>query len=375
MKEKAAIVICFTFIMVNFFIFLHHGSLPYAHIMKMYNEFCDVNNPTNCKLLHEEVPKEISFQRPYVYSRRADLRIIVLTWNRPEHLKRLLNTIDDLEMDGDKLAVEIWVDRLKNESVDKRTLVVARNFALTNNHTTLHIHSRHVGLYVQWIATYSSAHLKDGEEEIVLFLEDDLVISRFGYRWLKTVHKHFKDVPYFMGTSLRFFDPNIHSLKKVIPRNHTVFMHQVFSTHAFSPKLKVWKDFQGWFVNHYGKKYFKPYVPGIIATNWYKQFEKKGTTHTMWSMWMLYYIYIEQLFSVYVNPTIFRRTMNVGLSNVKKPCFCNEGQAKGLHFYEDKEDNCLLVDKWSDSYVAFPAEVLTIDWYGFYVKLGSQEIS
>lgn len=370
MKEKAATAICFTFVLINFFIFLYHGSLPYVRLMKMYNEFCDVNNATNCKLLHEETPKGISFRRPYSYSRRVDLRLIVLTWNRSEHLKRLLDAIKNIEMDGDEMAVDIWVDRLKNGSVDKKTLLVARNFAITNNHTTIHIHPDHAGLYVQWIATYSSAHLKD-KDEIVLFVEDDLVISKFGYRWLKAVHKHFKDVPHFLGTSLRFLDPNVHSLKKAIPRNHSVFMHRVFSTHAFSPKLKVWKDFQGWFVRHYERKSFKPYVPGIIATKWYKKFEKEGRTHTMWSMWMLYFTYVEQLFAVYANPAVFQRSMHVQRSKDKMSCLCSNGQAKGLHFDTDASDPCRLVDKWSDEYVAFPAKVLTIDWNGLYVRLSN----
>lgn len=378
MKEKAAAAVCFTFVLINFFIFLHHGSHPYVRIMKMYNKFCDVNNPTNCKSLHEETPEEISFRQPYAYSRRVDLRLIVLTWNRSERLKRLLDAIKNIEMDGDEMAVEIWVDRLKNGSVDKKTLLAARNFALTNNHTTIHVHPGHAGLYVQWIATYSSAHLKDEEKEIVLILEDDLVISKFGYKWLKAVHEHFKDVPHYLGTSLRFLDVDVHSLKKAIPRNHSVFMHRVFSTHAFSPKLKVWRDFQGWFVDHHERKSFKPYVPGIISTDWYKQFEKQGRTHTMWSMWFLYYTYVEQLFAVYANPAVLQRTMPVLQRTMpvqrpkdKVPCFCTNGQAKGLHFEADSEDLCRLVDKWSDEYVAFPENVLTIDWNGLYIKLSS----
>ena len=46
----------------------------------------------------------------------------------------------------------------------------------------MHVQSRHVGIYGQWIDTWRPPL---DSNELVLLLEDDITPSRFAYRWLK----------------------------------------------------------------------------------------------------------------------------------------------------------------------------------------------
>jgi len=66
--------------------------------------------------------------RPCQYTDQLDLRVIVITFNRPDSLSKLLRSLDTLVLDGDRAALEIWIDRHRKNGVDQRTLEVASAF-------------------------------------------------------------------------------------------------------------------------------------------------------------------------------------------------------------------------------------------------------
>ncbi|ESN99024.1 hypothetical protein HELRODRAFT_162503 [Helobdella robusta] len=334
-----------------------------------------------------------SYEDPFEYDDEPDFRVIVLTYKRFESLKLLLSTLQDLEMDGDSLHVDIWIDRdEKKNTVDNKTLQVSKSFASSNNYTSVHVQEKHAGLYKQWLLTYKPKR----DDEIVLFVEDDQELSKYGYRWLKAVHAKYSFYEDYLGCTLRLLSP-VHPMKIKLAGNESVFMHRVFSTHAFSPKPAKWRQFQNWFASHWKRNGFKPYVPGIRPTSWYKSFEKKNTTHHMWSMWMLYFSYVEQLFTVYSNPDIFVIKASTNFSyttpshvnksvklnatsknlQIKKKhkCLNNDRQEKGLHFSASKQNNklknaqdvkrnCILLDFWDEKFVLFSNNITKIDWDG-----------
>jgi hypothetical protein len=48
---------------------------------------------------------------PYVHKNEVKLRIIVIAYNRKDSLLRCLNSIIDLDTEGDKVALDIFLDR------------------------------------------------------------------------------------------------------------------------------------------------------------------------------------------------------------------------------------------------------------------------
>ena len=96
-----------------------------------------------------------SARQPCSYNDTVDLRIIVLTYNRPKSLSRLFVSLNSLELDNHSAAVEIWIDRnCKTNKVDEETVKVASQFRWRGGPTRVHVHPTHVGIYGQWINTW-----------------------------------------------------------------------------------------------------------------------------------------------------------------------------------------------------------------------------
>ena len=116
---------------------------------------------------------------------------------------------------------------------------------------------------------------------------------------------------------------------------------------------------QDWFHQHKPPvaPHFHPYVPGTLATKWYMGFEKSGTQGGMWEMWLVYYMHIEQLYSIYGNLNVY--------TGGKENCLCINRREKGLHNPGKGDENlCRLMTVWKDEYVVFPKNTVRLDWDG-----------
>lgn len=297
-------------------------------------------------------------RKPYVYDDEVDFRIIVITYNRDESLMKLLRTIDELELDGDTAALEIWIDVNKAGGFHNKTVSAAKSFKWKKGPTRVHIQTSHAGIYGQWIDTWRPRD--PTSKERVLILEDDISISKYAYRWIKAVHGSYGSHPDFAGSSLTSDEQKSHDGKYRVlyrPKNETVFMYKCLGTWGFSPRTSMWADFQDWYHEHIVKKDFHPYVPNIAPTQWYKGFEASGNADSMWEQWFVYYAYKEKLFTVYNN-----------LKNVNgddKSCLCINRREVGLHVNsKGREDYCSLLDRWKDDFVSFPKRIAKLDWSG-----------
>jgi len=76
---------------------------------------------------------------PCTYPDDVDFRIIVLTLNRAQSLSLLLRSLDTVILDGDRGAMEIWIDRDKQNNVDQQTLKVATEFSWKVGPTRTHL--------------------------------------------------------------------------------------------------------------------------------------------------------------------------------------------------------------------------------------------
>src|SRR6218665_2596078 len=264
---------------------------------------------------NETLDMQCSTGTPCVYEDVVDFRIIVITYNRAQSLMKLLKTIDEVELDGDKAALEIWIDRNKNGQVHNETVEAARSFKWRHGPTRVHIQNAHAGIYGQWIDTWRPRD--PDSKELSLILEDDISISKYSYRWIKAVHRFYNSRNDFAGTTLtsdeqKSHDGSFNTLK--VPQNETVFMYKCIGTWGFTPNPSVWKDFQDWYHVHITKPDFHPYVPGSVTTQWYKSFEGGGTADSMWEQWFIYYAYSQKLFTIYNNLKVYNSDASSCLS-------------------------------------------------------------
>lgn len=153
--------------------------------------------------------------KPCEYKDEVDLRIIVLTYQRPESLERCLDSVLDLQTLGDRVSVEIWIDRSKEGTFDRKTVSIADDFKiewvkqLSKGRACIHLQNKHAFIHKQWTNTWRP---KINTKELALILEDDIAVSPFAYQWLKRVHSHFANSSHIAGYTLqsedtRFFAP------------------------------------------------------------------------------------------------------------------------------------------------------------------------
>jgi len=80
----------------------------------------------------------------------------------------------------------------------------------------------------------------------------------------------------------------------------------------------------------------------------------------MWTMWFIYYMHINQLYSVYSNLGIYTGKLNTSLS-------VNRMEA-GLHYPRKGNVNInRLLSFWKEEFVVFPAKPVKLEWDGTYV--------
>ena len=195
-----------------------------------------------------DIPPTCEPEMPCRYSDKVDLRIIVMTFNRAKSLQALLQTLDFLELDSQSASMEIWIDRnVTTGNASLETVKVASDFVWSRGPTRVHIQMRPAGLYNQWINTWRPPN--ESDDELGLFLEDDLSISKYSYRWLRAVFRAFGNRTDFVGASLVGYQLEYLATKRRTrklegPKNHTVFMYKCFGWWGFSPKPRHWIRFQ-----------------------------------------------------------------------------------------------------------------------------------
>lgn len=73
-----------------------------------------------------------------------DLRIIVLVYNRPYSLERLLISLNEAEYFADKIILEVWIDRSKEGgTIDEGTYYTARKFKFNHGEYRVSVIHRH----------------------------------------------------------------------------------------------------------------------------------------------------------------------------------------------------------------------------------------
>jgi len=98
----------------------------------------------------------------------------------------------------------------------------------------------------QWIDTWRPRD--DSDVELGLILEDDISVSAYAYRWLRAVHRAYRNRSDFVGTTLNSDQMSILSDSPkgplAAPNKDTVLMYKCLGTWGFSPRPLHWRRFQ-----------------------------------------------------------------------------------------------------------------------------------
>lgn len=284
-------------------------------------------------------------------SKHPDLRIIVVVYNRPQSLERLLNSLNEADYFKHKVFLEVWIDRSKKDgSIHNATYYAASKFKFLHGEYMVHNHTKHVGIYGQWIGTWNPA---PDSNEIAVILEDDLSVSRHFYRWLINVHRKYDDRMDLAGYALQGRSMkhggaagNLRGTDKDV-----CFMYPILGTWGYSPHRKNWLRFVEWYRNVSRDQTFQPLVPGILPSQWWTIFQKQGKTEGMWSMWHIYYAWNNKLWTLYPNLADSR-----GLTISWKEA--------GLHYKKGETSADPILQEWKPVYEDLPREPAKLDVNG-----------
>jgi hypothetical protein len=273
-------------------------------------------------------------------------------------------------MDGDSLAVEIFIDVDRNGRLHLPTYRTATAFAseFTDGQVCVHVQNVHAFIANQWIYSYRP---REGTKEISLIVEDDVDISAYAYRWLKSVNQTFATRDEVYSYSLQMENVHTQSIdakhrhQVLAPPSENIFLHVVFGTWGFSPKPNFWRKFQDWYSKARQNDAIKPYMENFKASTWYRNFEKRGTQESMaHEMWIIYYVlnHRRKMYCLYSNLVPMTGREDVLLSTHRAE--------QGLHFQGGASVNKtnLLLNSWDSKYVQFQPHPYAVDSFGNEVK-------
>ena len=280
----------------------------------------------------------------------VDFRIIVITYNKTVSVMKCLNALQDLELDGDKAVIDVFLDRGNDGDIHQPTLKSVTKLKWGKGPVNVHQQKEHVGNAGQWIDTWQP---RPDSKEIAVILEDNVDLSKYGYRWLKAVHRKYGGLPYVGGISLH--EGSIPGMDQL--PNSLVFLHAILGTHGFAPVAEHWHDFRLWYHKRRMNPYFHPYVDANpVSTNWFKNSELNKSLESMWSQWYIRFAYDNDLFTVY--PNIQRHFQVLQQDAVPSNTYlAYHRQEAELHYASERPSSeQTLISKWHKHFVDFPNE-------------------
>ncbi|XP_052256493.1 uncharacterized protein LOC127861846 isoform X7 [Dreissena polymorpha] len=290
----------------------------------------------------------------------VDLRIIVITYNRPNSTLRLLDSISKAHFEGDSILLEVWIDKSRNGNVSHETLATLGNFRFSSGECHIHVHKEHVGITGQWLHTWNPPR---ETPELAVIFEDDLTVSPYFYKYLKLVDRKYGHSPNVSGYSLQGKSIRHSSLVSdcclEVDTKYPVFLYPTLGTSGFAPNRLPWIKFQDWLAEVKKNNQSVPFVPKHKATRWYKSFIATNKADSMWEMEYLYYTWKNQQYTVYPNFQDHR-----GLTfNWYEDGLHSTGKGRGK-----TEEQRNLVLEWTLDDQSLPSEPAYVDNRGVVIK-------
>lgn len=284
---------------------------------------------------------------------QALLHLIVLTQDRPHSLERLLNSLATARYQGQVVDLSIHQDRRPDNTLCKETRAVSEQFRWTRGRKVIKVADSHQGIIKAWISAWQPRH----PDELVLFLEDDLEVSKFFAVWLMAAHQRFRDSPDVCGISLmrphlRASDPLGEGLLETsVPPNTRILQYRLFGTWGYSPSSMAWQDFRMFYTEKSRDTSYSPAVKGIKPSQFYERLRQLHSHHKMWSMWHIRFMHERKCFCVY--PWFDSRETLV-----------RSWRESGLHNEDTYGPDSPLLQAWSSKFVQWPTQILTLDYSG-----------
>lgn len=174
--------------------------------------------------------------------------IVAVGYNRPDGMKRLLDSIGRAHYDFDDITLVISIDESdKSDAVEN----VANNFYWQHGKKEIRRFPTRQGLR-KHIVSCGDLSEKYGA---VIILEDDLIVSHDFYSYVCRAHQIYSNDPRICGISLYTYKSNVFNHFSFEPEQtrNDVFLGDMVVTWGQSWTFEQWNKFKKWYFDHEGK--------------------------------------------------------------------------------------------------------------------------
>lgn len=187
--------------------------------------------------------------------------IVVVAYNRPRSLKRLLDSIESAQYDTDDVLLIISIDKGDNEDV----LAVANQFHWTHGLKEVRYQQNNLKLR-KHILKCGDLALEYGN---VIVLEDDLFVSPCFYHYACQALAFAADDPRIGGISLyaHAYNVNVFEPFTPLPDGADNWYFQFASSWGQAWSAQQWTGFRQWYMENEGKDLAGDDIPATV-TNW-----------------------------------------------------------------------------------------------------------
>lgn len=206
-----------------------------------------------------------------------NIAIIVIAYNRPVSLKRVLSSLNNAIYNEDE-NIKLIISIDKGDSIENSEVVrIAENFHWRYGEKIVIQHKENLGLRNHVL---KSGDLTEIYENVVI-LEDDLYVSRYFYDYLKKSLEYYKNQSEIAGISLYSHQFNESASLPFMPikDDYDVFFMQIPSSWGQLFTRKQWKEFRNWYeLNKTKPLLVSEGVPKNVVdwpdSSWKKYFQK-----------------------------------------------------------------------------------------------------
>ena len=224
------------------------------------------------------------------------LSIVVLAYNRPESLKRLLASLRNVDYGMQRIDLRVNLDIDLDNMYDLECLKVLYSYNWNQGTYLIHRHTEHQGTLNQWLGAWEP---KASSQERTLILEDSMIVSEQFFAALEREWNANNDD--ISGISLEpsfvTYHKNRHTPDYIF-RYSNRLVSQFKISRAFIPNQRYWREFLDWKRDANFSVELLKHAPAYqhrfhgYYTNWY-QYE--------FSVWFSYFSeFVHPLSTVYL---------------------------------------------------------------------------
>lgn len=255
--------------------------------------------------------------------------IVIVAFNRPESLKRLLSSIQNGQYPYDEIDMVISID-YQNSEAREEVVAIADKFTWNYGNKLVINHQENLGLR-KHVVLCGDLTLKYGS---IILLEDDLAVSEQFYSYAKDALQFYNEDERVGGVSLYNHRRNPFNRFhfETIPEDSDTYFLQFASSWGQAWTFKQWKGFKDWYQS-----------ANIVKDDPIPENVKRWP-ESSWLKFFIKYLVVKNKYFVYPNKSFTTNFSDSGTHNKSKntdfqvPLFV--GEMSSIRFQEiDKSIN------------------------------------